>query len=233
METGDEVALKIMKRKNISEAFIELINNEAQIQSQLKHPNIIELRDYSDTAVEKRPSGKSREVYYLALEIARGGELFDYIAQTGAFSEPVARYYFHQIIDALDYMHSQGISHRDMKPENILMGDDFKLKLADFGFSSKKDVNSTRKGTCAYMAPEIHKGEDYSGAAVDLFAVGVILYIIMVGRPCFHQAKASDSYYKYMAAGKCDNFWNKHIKTFENGRGSFSDDWYDFINRML
>ena len=103
---SDEVALKIMKRKNITDAFIELINNEAEVHSKLKHQNIIELVDFNDKAVEERPSGKAREVYYLALELAKGGELFDYIAQTGPFSEPVARYFFHQISDALDYMHS-------------------------------------------------------------------------------------------------------------------------------
>ena len=219
-----------MKRKNITDAFIELINNEAELHSKLKHQNIIELVDFNDKAVEERPSGKAREVYYLALELAKGGELFDYIAQTGPFSEPVARYFFHQIIDALEYMHTQGISHRDIKPENILMSEDFLLKLADFGFSSSDPVNQTYKGTSAYMAPEIQAGEEYSGASVDLFAAGIILYIMMVGRPCFHEAKPSDPYYKYMAAGKCDKFWAKHIKTFENGKDTFSDDWYDFIN---
>ena len=110
------------------------------------------------------------------------------------------------------------------------MSEDFLLKLADFGFSSSDPVNQTYKGTSAYMAPEIQAGEEYSGASVDLFAAGIILYIMMVGRPCFHEAKPSDPYYKYMAAGKCDKFWAKHIETFENGKDTFSDDWYDFIN---
>ncbi len=83
------------------------------------------------------------------------------------------------------------------------------------------------------MAPEIHKGEEYVGIEVDLFASAIILYIMMVGRPCFHQAKASDSYYKYMAAGKCDHFWKKHIDTFRNGKETYTSEWYDFINRML
>jgi len=82
----------------------------------------------------------------LALELARGGELFDYISQTGEFSEDVARYYFHQLIDALDYMNQKGISHRDLKPENILMSDEFALKLADFGFGSNQETNISRSG---------------------------------------------------------------------------------------
>ena len=93
-ENGGEVAIKIMKRKNMSTEFADLINNEAEIHAKLKHNNIIELFDFNDQAVEKWKSGKEKEVYFLALELARGGELFDYIAQTGTFSEPVARYYF-------------------------------------------------------------------------------------------------------------------------------------------
>ena len=69
-----------MKRKNISQAFVDLIMNEAEIHSKLKHMNIIELKDFSDTCEEQRPSGKTREVFYLALELAKGGELFDFIA---------------------------------------------------------------------------------------------------------------------------------------------------------
>ena len=130
-------------------------------------------------------------------------------------------------------MHSQGVSHRDLKPENILMAEDFSLKLADMGFSSSKETNSTRVGTCAYMSPEIHMGVEYSGAAADLFACATILYIMLVGRPCFHTAKASDPYYKYMAAGKCDKFWSKHTKTFTNGPETYSAEFMDLINKML
>ncbi len=82
-------------------------------------------------------------------------------------------------------MHSNGIYHRDLKPENILLTEKYTLKLADMGFSSTKEVNQTKVGTGSYMAPEIHVGIDYSGQAVDLFAAGIILYIMVVGRPCF------------------------------------------------
>jgi len=113
------------------------------------------------------------------------------------------------------------------------MGEDFSLKLADMGFSSRKETNSTRVGTCAYMSPEIHMGVEYSGGAADLFACATILYIMLVGRPCFHTAKASDPYYKYMAAGKCEKFWSKHRKTFANGPETYSKEFMDLINKML
>jgi serine/threonine protein kinase len=72
----------------------------------------------------------------IVMEYAGGGELFEYVANTGRFTEPVARTYFHQMVEALEYIHNQGIAHRDMKPENLLFSEDFILKVADFGFST-------------------------------------------------------------------------------------------------
>jgi len=91
----------------------------------------------------------------MALEVCSMGELFDFIAQTGRFSEPVARYYFSQLLDGLEYMHNKGMSHRDMKPDNVLFDSEFVLKIADFGFASFTQTNESFYGTKGYMAPEI------------------------------------------------------------------------------
>lgn len=95
------------------------------------------------------------------LEYAGGGELFDYVAETGKFSEKVARTYFHQMMNGVHYMHERGYAHRDIKPENLLLSNNFVLKIADFGFScllkgrDGTGVLHTRLGTEGYMAPEI------------------------------------------------------------------------------
>ena len=96
------------------------------------------------------------------LELASGGELFDFIANSGRFEEPIARYYFIQFMEGLDYCHNMGIAHRDLKPENILLDSQFNIKIADFGFAAPvegKDGSgnlTTKLGTLNYMAPEIH-----------------------------------------------------------------------------
>ena len=77
---------------------------------------------------------------FLALELGQGGELFDYM-NVLPFSEATARFYFRQLIEAVDHLHKQGMVHRDLKMENLLLDKDFNLKLADFGFSCPVDGN--------------------------------------------------------------------------------------------
>ena len=73
---------------------------------------------------------------YLVYEKAEGGELMDYLLITGAFSEPLARHYFKQLMQGLDYCHMNGVAHRDLKPDNLLLDGNFNLKIADFGFAA-------------------------------------------------------------------------------------------------
>lgn len=163
-ETGELCALKVMdKNPDHEEAMHSLVSNEVEIMSSISHPNIVNLIQYSYNEVLVKPNGDSKEVFYLALELASGGELFDFLAETGAFTEELARYYFHQLIDIFAYLGENGVSHRDIKPENMMFDKDYNLKLTDFGFSSDKPLNQSQKGTINYMAPEILEGLVYNG----------------------------------------------------------------------
>lgn len=111
------------------------------------------------------------------------------------------------MINGLEYAHSTGYCHRDIKPENILIDKDFQLKIADFGFSApilgrnKKGYLFTKLGTRPYMAPEIHLDQPYTGEQVDLFAAGIVLFILISGSPPFSAAIPKDPYYKTLARG--------------------------------
>lgn len=196
MDTQQTVALKvIVKNSDFNNEFEEFIKKEIDTMQQLNHKHILNLVDSSTNAVYKKRTGESYDVCYLALEVASGGDMFDYIAQTTPFSEDMARYYLHQIVDAFDYMNRKGISHRDMKPENLLLDNNFNLKISDFGWASNKSKNTTHAGTVQYMAPEIYLEEKYTGACVDIFATGAILFIMVAQHPPFGKPDPNDRHY--------------------------------------
>jgi len=206
-----QVAIKVVRKFEMSSQQRANILKEVQIMRQLDHPNIIKLIDFSE----------SRQYYYIILELAPGGELFHQIVRLTYFSEELARHVITQVAKALEYLHEErGIVHRDIKPENILFypipfipskhprptqpGDEDKvdegefikgvggggigqIKIADFGLSKVIWENQTMTpcGTVGYTAPEIVKDERYS-KSVDMWALGCVLYTLLCGFPPFY-----------------------------------------------
>eukprot|EP01062_Namystynia_karyoxenos_P049616 TRINITY_DN3802_c3_g1_i1.p1 TRINITY_DN3802_c3_g1~~TRINITY_DN3802_c3_g1_i1.p1 ORF type:complete len:502 (+),score=157.83 TRINITY_DN3802_c3_g1_i1:221-1507(+) len=163
-----------------------MLQREIAVQKALQHPNVLRLMDVLETAKH----------FYLVIELATGGELFDLIQDHKRFTEDTARYYFHQLILGVRYCHKQGIVHRDLKPQNLLLTSDNQLKLADFGFSNFQQMSDDGKvthtmrlqtccGTPNYAAPEIFLGRGYSGFETDVWSCGVILYVMLVGHVPF------------------------------------------------
>ena len=137
---------------------------------------------YGDSGEVIKPSGRHiKNLVYISMEYVPCGLLFDLCQTMGAMGEDAGRFFVSQMLDALDYMHVKRVVHRDLKLENILVDDQFNLKLADFGFATYKSIDAltSYRGTMTYMAPEIKEGKTYKGTQVDLFSLGVILFIIV------------------------------------------------------
>lgn len=132
--SGGKFAVKIIN-DNTDEVLKQLIITEVQAMEHLKHTHVINQIEYGVGTYVKN-SGAKREVIYIVLELALGGELFNYIANTGRFEEPLARYFFKQLLQGLNYCHEMGVAHRDLKPENLLLDKNYNLKIADFGFAA-------------------------------------------------------------------------------------------------
>lgn len=237
---GDERhAVKYMSKAlnpHLAKTCIDLIANEVATMSSLAHPHLIKLYQYSDKGVIEKANGKQLPVLYLALELVTGGELFDYIAASGSFSERLARRYYKQLLEALEFMHSKGFVHRDIKAENILLDSTYKLKLADFGFAAPLQGSDgsgalhTAKGTEGYMAPEILAGQPYSGVKTDLFATGVLLFIMIAQHPPFRKASHRDGFYKLFCQHN-DMFWSKMAAG--KPPGTFAPELQELLNSLL
>jgi MAP/microtubule affinity-regulating kinase len=140
----------------------------------LNHPHIVKLYEVIDTPDE----------LYLIMEYVKGGEIFDYLVAHGRMREDVAKKHFRQIVAAVDHCHKLKIIHRDLKAENILLDDKMNVKVADFGFSTqfKDDAKlNTWCGSPPYACPELYLGQEYFGPEVDIWSLGVILFVLVCG----------------------------------------------------
>ncbi|CAL5408322.1 unnamed protein product [Camellia sinensis] len=135
----------------------------------------------------------SKTKIYIVLEYVGEGELFDKIAKLGRLKEDEARRYFQQLINDVDYCHSRGMYHRDLKPKNLLLDSFGVLKVSDFGLSAfsqqvREDVLfHTACGTPNYVAPEVLTDKGYDGIAADIWSCGVILFVLMAGYLSFDE----------------------------------------------
>lgn len=213
-ETKKQWALKIIKQE-VDLPIIEYdFCSEVNIMRKLDHKNLLKLYDYDEKAEIAYENGTWRKAKFMALEYAKHGVIFDTIVQTGAFSESIARYYFHQLVDAVEYMHKKGIVHRDIKLENILIDENFDLKLTDFGFSDYEITSEKAKGSSLYMAPEMHTQEKFDTIPADIFALGVWLFMMIKAHQPFIEANRTDEYFKVLMMDPKE-FWKFH---FKNGK---------------
>ncbi|KAH8360768.1 hypothetical protein KR084_008457 [Drosophila pseudotakahashii] len=172
--TKNEVAIKIIDKSQLDQTNLQKVYREVEIMKRLKHPHIIKLYQVMET----------KNMIYIVSEYASQGEIFDYIAKYGRMSESAARYKFWQIISAVEYCHKKGIVHRDLKAENLLLDLNMNIKIADFGFSNHfkpGELLATWCGSPPYAAPEVFEGKQYTGPEIDIWSLGVVLYVLVCG----------------------------------------------------
>eukprot|EP00457_Paulinella_chromatophora_P004007 gb/GEZN01004017.1/.p1 GENE.gb/GEZN01004017.1/~~gb/GEZN01004017.1/.p1 ORF type:complete len:324 (-),score=73.00 gb/GEZN01004017.1/:207-1178(-) len=204
-------AVKIIKKNDLKPEELQVVHDEVEIMHKIDHPHCVKFIEVYET--KKR--------LYMVMELLTGGELFDRIVEKQAFSEKEAVGVISSVAGALQYLHRHGIVHRDLKPENLLCSsksDDFVIKITDFGLAKFRiNANATMHtacGTPGYVAPEVLKNEAY-GPEVDVWSLGVIMYILLCGFPPFYHAKTSELY-----------------KLIKGGRYSFPEEYWGGISKQ-
>ncbi|KAF7974169.1 hypothetical protein HWV62_13295 [Athelia sp. TMB] len=180
------------------------IDKEMRVHSALKHANVLEF--LCAVVVDPRQKSPYAPGFYMLLEFAAGGDLFDKIAPDVGVGDEIAHYYFGQLVNGMNYIHEQGVCHRDLKPENLLLDAAGTLKISDFGLSAvfmlketgKKRSLTERCGSLPYVAPELNTDAAYEAAPIDVWGVGVILYTLLAGNtPWDEPTKQSPEFCRY------------------------------------
>jgi serine/threonine protein kinase len=218
--SNKDVAVKIIDKDFIRQhGMEEYIQREIEIMQKIKHDHVIKLLQ-----VVELPRS-----FCLVMELARNGELFDRILQSKRFGEPEARDLFHQLMSAVCYCHQKGVVHRDLKAENLLLGEGNELKVCDFGLSrytfqkhvpDGEIVFTSLAGSTDYQAPEVIGTEGYHGVTCDVWSCGVILYFMLTGQLPFAARSEAESE-RLVLAGK----WRRHK--------ALSADAEDLIGKIL
>jgi len=182
------VALKVLFKKQLVEAKVEhQLRREIEIQTRLRHPNILRLFGYF----------YDKDRIYLILEFAAKGEMFKELNRVTRYDEKTAAMYVRDVASALDYCHIKHVIHRDIKPENLLIDLEGRVKIADFGWSvhAPNDRRQTLCGTLDYLPPEMVDGKSHDHT-VDSWALGVLMFEFLTGRPPFEANTQQETYKK-------------------------------------
>eukprot|EP01062_Namystynia_karyoxenos_P067295 TRINITY_DN61200_c0_g1_i1.p1 TRINITY_DN61200_c0_g1~~TRINITY_DN61200_c0_g1_i1.p1 ORF type:complete len:501 (+),score=172.56 TRINITY_DN61200_c0_g1_i1:81-1505(+) len=233
--TGDKYAAKIMSKAKLGEKNTAQAQREVKLQSELHHPGV--------TAV--RESFEDAESIIVILELVTGGELFRRLTELQHYSERTACEIMHNLMRILDYIHGQGVVHRDLKPDNMLLTESqtgkqetSNIKLADFGFACHyRGVQMTQAcGTPYYIAPELlntavfRRQPHYEPPACDMWSAGVIAYLLLAGYPPFrvaaHDQNAKQKLFRQIVEGNV---------VFDKGQAwdQISDNGKDLVRRLL
>jgi serine/threonine-protein kinase len=178
-ELGRRVALKLLDERHAAdEQFVERFRREAQSAAGLNHPNIVSIFD----------RGLAEGTYYIAMEYLDGRTLKELLVRNGPTPIPIAIDYARQILGALSFAHRHGIVHRDIKPHNIVVGSDGRLKVTDFGIARSGASQMTEAGsivgTAQYLSPEQARGAPVDPRS-DIYSLGIVLYEMLTGNVPF------------------------------------------------
>lgn len=214
---GKQVVLKILRPKAYVKAKDkEQVKKEVENHGMLSHVNILNMLGHSFSGVMHVKGKKDNDNTYIYLVTEYLGRnflnMFDLIENSNGkgFGEDAGRLFLNQMLDALDYMHRDArVCHRDLKLENILIDANLTFKLIDLGLSASGDLRRVTGavGSPSYVAPEVLEQEVYDGSKVDIFSMGVLLFIVVQGKFPHGTKILKDKYYDMIRRKRYDDYF--------------------------
>jgi serine/threonine protein kinase len=196
--------------------------------AQFSHPNIISMI-YCDYAQETCAANQPNKVSYILMDYAKYGDFFDVlISYKIHFNDALVRTYFHQLIEALEVLHSKGAAHLDIKLENLLMNEDYALKLTDFDLSfMSEDKKVKTRGTKNFRAPEMLSSSCTDPQASDIYSAGIILFLMKTEGmvPYKEDESINGVNMEDLKHSNPKMFWEKQLEFLEKKSSFFSEDF--------
>lgn len=207
-ESGTYAAIKISRHFWDVHSF----QSEALRHSNFYHEHIIELKSYHQ-AIVLYDTDRNWTAPGIVMEYAKGDDLLSLVKTLGSLPEKIGRTYLKQIISVLEYMHRKGYSHQDIKLENILLDEDYCVKISDFGctrkFESSKQIKGPM-GTSSYFTPEINEKKPFYQNQADLFAAAIVTFTMVIGHKPFEKATRDNQFYSLIYERDIQEFWRAH-----------------------
>jgi len=235
----EKVAIKLFPKQKDGKCMPNFFNEERSA-SQLSHPHILKYHNFYQDAFVQLGKDEFKEYSAIAMEYVPYGDLFGLVSQR-PFSEKLARTIFKQILSAIKYLHGQDLVHLDLKLENILVDPTEGVKLIDFDACEpvKSGHKSTsNKGSPGYRAPEVAKGNPENLFAGDVYSLGVVLFILVVGTPPYNEIEKNgkfvcDKFYEVLRTD-VKKFWKAHESYREtDGRPKLTKAFKEMVEAML
>jgi len=209
-------------------------HNEVRF-ARLSHNHVVNIC-HVENEKETLSKGIVSKVSYTIMEYAPHGDFFDFVMNySSQIDEKLARTYFRQVIEGLEYLHNNGVSHMDLKLENMLMGENYNLKIADFDLSYiDGDSKVLSKGTKFYRAPDVMIGACQDTRAADIYAAGIILFTFKSRGILAHSENnlIGGVNFSELLHNNDPKFWTKHCEVQKKDSSFFDQDFKDLFIAM-
>jgi serine/threonine protein kinase len=202
----------------------------------LKHKNVLNIVHYESDREAIFDDG-AKKISYTIMELAPYGDFFDFVmSQKVHIDTKLARTYFKQLIEGLEYLHQVGVAHLDLKLDNLLLGENYNLKIGDFDQAFRKGQKTIlSKGTVCYRAPELVKRTCKDPEAADIYSAGIILFLLKSGGVLPHSEQQKYKCYDLfdLMVNNPALFWEKHCEIQRKDSAFFDEDFKNLFNAMI